>query len=144
MKVSLSDMEFLIDSGSTVSIIPLLYVDNEEPGTSRNLFALNLTEVKTYGKRNLTIDKCPNQREIKWSFIVAETSTAIIGADFLSYYKLAIDVGAKRQIETEKFNVLKLDEPKVSHETPCKVLIAKEQCFNAEVYKQIITNDFPF
>ena len=56
VKDSLLDMEFLINSGSTVSIIPWSYVDNEEPATSRNLFALNLTEVKTYGKRNLSTD----------------------------------------------------------------------------------------
>ncbi len=118
---------------------------NEEPATSRNLFAANLTEVKTYGMRNLTIDIGLSQRETEWNFIVADTTTATIGADFLSYYKLAIDVGAKRLIETEKSNVLKVAEPKseVLHETPCKVLIAKEQCFNTEVYKQTVINDFP-
>ena len=56
VKDSLSDVKFLIDSGSTVSIIPLSYVDNEKPATSRNPVCLNLIEVKTYGKRNLTID----------------------------------------------------------------------------------------
>ena len=138
MKGSLSDMEFPIKSGSTVSIIPLSYVDNEEPATSRNLFALYLTEVKTYGKPNLTIDIGLSQREMEWYFIVADTATAIIGADFLSYYKLAIDIGAKRSIETKKSNVLQLAEPnfEVTHESPCKVLIATEQCFNNEVYKQ--------
>ena len=132
MKDSLSDMEFLIDSGSTVSIIPLSYVDNEEPATSRNLFALNQTEVKTYGKRNLTIDIGLSQKEMKWNFIVADTATAI-------------DVGAKRLIETEKPNVLELAEPKseVSHKSPCQELIAKEQCVNAEIYKQMVINDFP-
>ena len=65
VKDSLSDMEFLIDSGSTVSIIPLSYVDNEKPASSRNLFALNLTEVKTYGKRNLPIDIGLSQKEMK-------------------------------------------------------------------------------
>ena len=146
MKDSLSDMEFLIDSGSTVSIIPLSYVDNDEPATSRNLFALKQTEVKTYGKRNLTINIGLSQKEMKWNFIVADTATAIIGADFLSYYKLAIDVGAKCLIETEKPNVLELAEPKseVSHKPPCQSLIAKEQCVNAEVYKQMVINDFPF
>ena len=80
MKDSLSDMKFLIDSGSTVSIIPLSYVDNEEPATSRNLFALNLTEVKTYGKRNVMIDIGLSQIEMEWNFIVADTTTAIIDA----------------------------------------------------------------
>ena len=82
---------------------------------------------------------------MEWSFNVADTATAIIGADFSSYYKLAINVGAKRLIETKKSNVLKLAEPKseVSHESPCKVFIAKEQCFNTEVYKQMVINDFP-
>ena len=144
VKDSLSDMEFLIDSGSTVSIIPLSYVDNEEPATSRNLFALNVTEVKTYGKRNSTIDIGLSQREMELNFIVTDTVTAIIGADFLSYYKLAIDVGAKRLIETEKPNVLKLAEPKseVSHNTPCKVLIAKEQCYNTKGYLWVICHHF--
>ena len=94
MKNSQSDIEFLIDSGSTLGIIPLSYVDTEEPATSLNLFALNQTEVKTYGKRNFTIDIGLSQREMEWNFSVADTATAIIGADFLSYYKLAIDVGA--------------------------------------------------
>ena len=51
----------------------------------------------------------------------------------------------KRLIETEKPNVVKLAEPKseVSHKTTCKVLIAKEQCYNTEVYKQMVINDFP-
>ena len=82
---------------------------------------------------------------MEWNFVVADTATAIIGADFLSYYKLAIDVGAKRLIETEKTNVLELAEPnfEVSHKTPCKVLIAKEQCFDTEVYKQMVINNFP-
>ena len=52
VKDSLSDMEFLIDSGSTVSIIPFSYVDNAGAATSRNLFGLNLTEMKTNHKRN--------------------------------------------------------------------------------------------
>ena len=41
--------------------------------------------------------------------------------------------------------MLKLAEPnfEVSHKTPSKVLMAKEQCFNTEVYKQMVINDFP-
>ena len=62
MKDTLLSMGFLSDSSSTVNIISLFYVDNEDPATSCNLFALNLTEVKTYNKRKLMID---NQREIK-------------------------------------------------------------------------------
>ena len=46
VKDFLSDMEFLIDSSSTVSTFPLSSVDNEEPVTSCNLFTLNLTEVQ--------------------------------------------------------------------------------------------------
>ena len=74
-----------------------------------------------------------------------DADTAIIGAHFLSYYKLAIGVGAKRLIQTKISNVLKLAEPnsEVLHETPCKVLIAKEQCYNIEVHKQMVINDFP-
>ena len=109
-------------------------------------FASNLTKVKTYGKHNLTIDISLSQKEMKWNFIVADTTTAIIGANFLSYYKLAIDIGAKCLIETKKPNIHKLAEHKseVSHKTPCKVLIAKEQCHNTEVYKQMVINNSLF
>ena len=34
-------------------------------------------------------------------FIATKTATAIIGANFLSYYKLAIDVSAKRELKSE-------------------------------------------
>ena len=81
---------------------------------------------------------------MEWYFIVVDTATAIIGANFSLYCKLAIDIGAKCLIETEKSNVLKLAEPKseVLHESPCKVSIAKEECFNTEVYKLMVINDF--
>ena len=100
--------------------------------------------MKTYGKRNITIDIGHGQREMEWNCTVADTATAIIGANFISCYQLAIDVGAKRLIETKKSNLLKLAKPKseVVHEIPCKVLIAKEQCFDTKVYKQMVINDF--
>ena len=47
------------------SIIPLSYLENEEPATSRNLFVLNLTEVKTFGKRNLTIAIGLSQKDME-------------------------------------------------------------------------------
>ena len=92
-------MEFLIDFGSTVSIIPLSFVNNHDPATC-NLFALNLTEVKICGKSNSTIDIGLSQRESNGTFIAADTATAtcVIGADFLSYHKFAIGVGVKRLV----------------------------------------------
>ena len=44
---------------------------------------------------------------MEWNFVVTDTATAIIGAD-LSYYKLTIDVGAKRLIETKNLMCLNL------------------------------------
>ena len=112
MKDSLSDEEFLIDSGSCCKYYSLVLCGSKDPATCRNLFARNLTEVKTYGKRNLTIDIGLSQKETEWNFIVADTATAIIDEEFFSYNKLAIDVGAKRLIETEESNMLKLAKPK--------------------------------
>ena len=144
MKDSLSDMEFLIDSGSTVRIIPLSYVDNEEPATSRNLFALNLAEAKTYGKRKLTIDIGLGQKEME--LYCRGHCHCYYRHRLLILVQACYCVGAKRLIEIKKSNVLKLAEPKskVSQESPCKVLIVKEQCFNTLVHKQMVINDFPF
>ena len=97
VKNSLSNMEFLI-YGFIVSTIPVPYEDNIDAATFCNLFALNLTEVKTNSKRNLTIDIGFSQRETKWNFIAVGTATAIIGADFSLCNKLVVDVGATRLI----------------------------------------------
>ena len=83
--------KFLIDSGSTISLIPK---NNLIPNTplqtyNQHLYAANNTLIQTYGqlKTQVTI----NNNKYTWNFIIADIPNPILGADFLAYHKLLID-----------------------------------------------------
>lgn len=59
------------------------------------LFAANGTEIKTFGDKLLSLD-FGLRRQLTWKFIVADVRQPIIGADFLTHYKLLVDVANRR------------------------------------------------
>ena len=88
-----SKLEFLIDTGAAVSVLPKRY---SKDFTSRSilapyLYAANSQKITTYGTKELTLSFEGNNKLYKWSFIVADICDAIIGADFLSHYDLLVD-----------------------------------------------------
>lgn len=94
----LTKLKFLIDSGSDLSIIPpdktrKLIADN-----SFHLFAANGSQIKTFGQKMTTVT-LGLRRNFTWSFIVADVSKPIIGADFLKQNKLLIDLNKKQLID---------------------------------------------
>ena len=59
------------------------------------LQAANKTRICTYGQRELTV--CIGlRRSFKWSFILADVSQPILGADFLRHYGLLVDLRTNR------------------------------------------------
>lgn len=92
----LSGQQFLIDTGSDVSIIPCKARQGNT--TNLKLFAANNTVINTYGKQIVTID-LKLRRVFKWEFIKAPISKAIIGADFLHHFNLMVDIRNKRIID---------------------------------------------
>lgn len=94
-----SKIQFLIDSGADVSIIPAsIYRKTKQPDTYK-LFAANNTTINTYGIQIISVD-LGLRRQFDWEFLVADVSKAIIGADFLSKFGLVIDLKNKKLIDS--------------------------------------------
>lgn len=91
-----SGKRFLADSGAEISVIP--------PGNGPRrvsdivLSAANGTRISTYGSKILHLN-LGFARDFAWTFETADVARPIIGADFLHYFGLLIDVRNKRLID---------------------------------------------
>lgn len=94
-----TNIKFLIDSGSIVSVLPKRLVFSPNTVSTSKLCAANDTPIKTYGDKILQLD-LGLRRAFKCHrvFIVADVTSAIIGADFLVHYD-HIDLKNKRLID---------------------------------------------
>lgn len=93
-----TNQTFLIDSGSIFSIIPVSIFKNKPEVDTLQLFAANSSTIKTYGTKILKLD-LNLRRCFSWMFIIADITTAIIGADFLTHYNLLIDLKNQRLVD---------------------------------------------
>ncbi|XP_058827808.1 uncharacterized protein LOC131687734 [Topomyia yanbarensis] len=87
-------MKFLIETGADVSFIPRDLKSTRMKPTSFKLFAANGTPIKVYGEVMLGL-----RREFLWTFLIADVSSGIIGADFICHYDLLIDLKRHRLID---------------------------------------------
>ncbi|GFU48124.1 retrovirus-related Pol polyprotein from transposon opus [Trichonephila clavipes] len=87
--------EFLIDSGSEICVIPPSPTMNKPPQSNFSLFAANNTKIPAYGmvRKELNLGL---RRPFIWTFIIADVSSPIIGADFLKHFNLLIDLKKKK------------------------------------------------
>lgn len=97
----LSNNHFLIDTGSDLSIIPPTLKDKTKYKNSytSELYAANGTRIKTYGQKTLTVT-LNTRRNFEFSFCIADVSKPIIGADFLEYYSLLVDLKNRQLIDS--------------------------------------------
>ena len=93
-----SHMKFLVDSGSVVSLLPRVAVNKRLSPQKFALYAANSTTITTYGQQvfTLNLSLC---RALKWTFIVADVQTAILGTDFLANFGLMVDVKRRRLVD---------------------------------------------
>ncbi|GFV90056.1 transposon Tf2-11 polyprotein [Trichonephila clavipes] len=89
-----SGQKFLIDSGSEICVIPPSPTMNKSPQSNFSLFAANNTKIPAYGmvRKELNLSL---RRPFIWTFIIADVSYPIIGADFLKHFNLLIDLKKK-------------------------------------------------
>ncbi|GFS49807.1 hypothetical protein TNCV_4344691 [Trichonephila clavipes] len=89
-----SGQKFLIDSGSEICVIPPSPTMNKSPQSNFSLFAANITKIPAYGmvRKELNLGL---RRPFIWTFIIADVSSPIIGADFLKHFNLLIDLKKK-------------------------------------------------
>ncbi|KAL4127494.1 hypothetical protein QTP88_011661 [Uroleucon formosanum] len=69
------------------------------------LIAANGSKIKTFGPKQLQLDLGLN-RVFTWTFELADVGRPILGADFLHYYGLLVDIRRSRLVDTShKFSV---------------------------------------
>ncbi|GFV06188.1 retrovirus-related Pol polyprotein from transposon 17.6 [Trichonephila clavipes] len=95
-----SGQKFLIHSGSETCVIPPSPTMNKSPQSNFSLFAANNTKIPAYGmvRKELNLGL---RRPFIWTFIIADVSSPIIGADFLKHFNLLIDLKKKRLVDVE-------------------------------------------
>ena len=107
IKDQLAGNHLLVDTGAFCSVYPATARDMSitNASTSR-LTAANGTPIRTYGERDITIRLAG--QDYHWTFILADVSRPLLGADFLAHYHLMVDVARQQLIDTESFASLQL------------------------------------
>ncbi|CAB0042446.1 unnamed protein product [Trichogramma brassicae] len=93
-----NDIRFLVDSGSVLSIIPKRIFRRPLVKQALVLQAANATLIATFGEKRLTLN-IGVRRPLEWTFIIADVSTAILGADFIIRHDLLIDLPRRRLLD---------------------------------------------
>lgn len=88
---------YLIDTGAALSIIPYRGKSSDTPA-KYCLYAANGTKIDTYGESTKWL-KLGTRRTYPWTFVIAKVSHSILGADFLAYHNLLVDLHKKRLID---------------------------------------------
>ena len=119
-------VRFLIDTGATVSVLPVNRQDRRRT-SQYNLRAANGSDIATYGTRSLTISLDP-RRTFTWVFIVADVEQAIIGVDFLHARDLVINLrGRSIQDSTTQYSTVASIMPVPSPVRPVTNLLSAPQ-----------------
>ncbi|GFX44439.1 uncharacterized protein TNCV_1394601 [Trichonephila clavipes] len=80
-----TNVTFLIDTGSDVSIIPATKTQRQN-NSQMTLSAANTSPIHVYTTQTLSLD-LGLRRIFQWTFLVGNVSTPIIGADFLYNFR---------------------------------------------------------
>ena len=99
IKDPLTHHRFLVDTGAEVSVLPATSADRRHPPLpDRSLSAVNGSSIATYGTRSLTVS-LGLRRRFCWIFVVADVQQAILGADFLHFHRLNVDMRARSLVD---------------------------------------------
>lgn len=98
VKDQLSNKTFLVDTGADVSVLPLTSRSVGVKPTAIKLYAANGQPIKVMGEKRITLS-LGLKRTFEWSFLVADVTSPIVGADFLRFYDLLIDLRRNRLID---------------------------------------------
>lgn len=83
-------LSFLADTGAAVSVLPRNIRLHRTPKQCM-LYAANGSKIHTYGFKKLVLD-VGLRREFPWTFLIADVTRPILGADFLGKYGLLVDI----------------------------------------------------
>lgn len=98
----LNGIRFLVDTGAGRSLLPASrWRKHHLPHPDVRLTAANGTPIPTYGRHHLDIRI--GDRTYGWSFVVADVTLPLLGADFLANYRLLVDVSGARLLDSASF-----------------------------------------
>ncbi|GBL76526.1 Transposon Ty3-G Gag-Pol polyprotein [Araneus ventricosus] len=89
----ISNISFLVNTDSYVSLIPANTYQKRN-SSQQTLFAANSSTINVYGQKTLSLN-FNLRRDFLWTFLIADVSIPILGADFLHYFELIPDLRNK-------------------------------------------------
>ncbi|XP_063991150.1 uncharacterized protein LOC135169783 [Diachasmimorpha longicaudata] len=92
-------VRFLIDTGTDLCVFPRRLVRGPQRKSSYELSAANGSTIATYGTVSMDLN-LKLRRAFPWSFVIADVSKPIIGADFLFHYGLLEDLHNGRLVDS--------------------------------------------
>ena len=93
-----TNTEYLVDTGAAQSLLPKRLVQGPHQKATYQMKAANGSRISTYGSKMCPINY--NGKRYTWNFIIADVFIPIIGADFLSFFSLAVDVRNRCLLQT--------------------------------------------
>lgn len=125
---------YLIDTGADISVIPKGMIRGTLKPTDLRLFAVNNTEIHTYGTKTQTLD-IGLRRPFRWNFVIANVRQLIIGADFLAHHGILPDLKNRRLID-ERTTLTAKTYP--SDTTQVSVLTINSNCKMKDLLRRYI------
>lgn len=125
VKDKLSNLNFLVDTGADISVLPYKQTNNLKNPLNFRLSAANGTSIETFGTKLLEIS-LGLRRCFKHTFILASVSRPILGADFLSKYDLMVDLKNKQLIDRTTSMKVQAEIIRVDVPSPKNFLIENE------------------
>ena len=98
-----SNKYFLVDTGSSLSIVPPRRSDSIH-NSSQRLVAANGSPIKSFGTRRMEL--VLGLQKYTWRFIIADVTQPIIGSDFLRSHSLLVDLTRQRLIRTDNLKTI--------------------------------------
>ena len=134
-----SGRRFLVDTGSSVSVIPATSADTRKNKHSAPLVAANGTPIRTYGTRLIPLKFGTHCYTL--NCIIANVTQPLLGADFLHAESLLVDLRKGRLVEGKTFSTINCTVAKGV--PPClNVMASNEYIRILEEFPEITTPDF--
>ena len=97
-----SRLIYLIDTSAEISVMPPRPEDRCHSPDNVQLQAANGSSFQTFVRRSVKME-LGLAKPFTWNFNIAYVTKPILGADFLRYYGLLVDLGRNRFMDAETF-----------------------------------------
>lgn len=98
MKDRISSLNFLVDTGADITVIPKKYCQRVDIEVTYPIRAVNGNPIHVYGVKTIQLDINLGKKFI-WNAVVADLSTPILGGDFLEHFHILPDLAQKTLVD---------------------------------------------